>query len=85
MTEQYVRQPIRCWKCKKVFTLLIDTAGNPELSRTCPYCGASFHINLAQYPTTVTTVVRNIGDPQPQEITVFLLPEIIETEQTDNL
>ena len=85
MTEQKVRQSIRCWNCKNVFTLLIDTAGNPELSLTCPYCGASIRSNLAQFPTTVTTVLRNGGDPQPQEITVFVLPEIIETEQPDNL
>jgi len=84
MTEQYVRQPIRCWKCKEVFTLLIDTAGNPELSLTCPYCGASFHINLAKFPITVTTVLKNAGDVQSMEITVFVLPEIIETEQPVN-
>jgi len=85
MTEQKVRQSIRCWNCKNVFTLLIDTAGNPELSLTCPFCGASIHINLAQFPTTVTTVLKNVGDPQPKEMTVFRLPEIIETEQPDKV
>ncbi|MEI6847105.1 MAG: hypothetical protein WCK32_03560 [Chlorobiaceae bacterium] len=85
MTEQNVRQSIRCWQCKEVFTLLIDTAGNPQLSLTCPYCDAPISLNLAQYPTTVTTVVRNGGNAQPKDITVFLLPDMIESQEPTNL
>ncbi len=85
MTDHKVRQAIRCWKCKKVFTLLIDTAGEPELSLTCPFCGAKIHINLAQYPTTITTVLRKAGNSASQDITVFMLPDIIESEPPSTL
>ena len=85
MTEQKVRQPIRCWKCGEVFTLLIDVAGEPELSLTCLYCSAPIQINLAQSPSTVSTVWRLVDKVKPPEHTAFVLPDIIESQEPTNL
>jgi hypothetical protein len=79
-TETQVRRSIRCCLCGQIFTLLIDTAGEPEISLTCLYCGKPLHINLAKYPTTETEVMRIAGDHSPRRMTVYLLPEVLETE-----
>jgi len=80
-TETQVRKKIRCCKCGRIFTLLIDTAGEPEISLTCLYCGASLHINLAKFPTSETEVMRAAGDNDPKTLTVYLLPEVLETTE----
>jgi predicted nucleic acid-binding Zn-ribbon protein len=77
-TETQVRKNIRCCRCGEVFTLLIDTAGEPEISVTCLYCGAPLLINLAKYPKTETEVMRATGEEGPKTVTVYVLPEVLE-------
>ena len=78
-TETQLRKKIRCCKCQQLFTLLIETAGEPELSIACPYCRVPLHINLAKYPKTETEIMRAAGDDAPKTVTVYVLPEVVET------
>jgi predicted nucleic acid-binding Zn-ribbon protein len=82
-TDTQLRKKIRCCKCGEIFTLLIETAGEPELSIACPYCGASLHINLAKYPKTETEIMRVAGDEAPKTVSVYVLPEVLETESNE--
>ena len=79
VTETRVRKNIRCCKCRKLFSLLIDTAGEPEISLTCLHCGAPLHINLAQYPRTETEVMRVAKSDGPKTLTICILPDVLET------
>lgn len=80
-TETEVRKKIRCCKCGHIFSLLIDTAGEPEISVTCLYCGAPLLVNLAKYPKTETEIMRVAGDESPKTLPVYVLPEILDTEE----
>ena len=80
-TDTQVRKKIRCCTCQQIFTLLIDTAGDPEISLSCLYCGVPLHINLAKYPKTETAIMRDAGDSRPKTLTVYLLPEVLEAEE----
>jgi hypothetical protein len=78
-TETQVRKKIRCCKCGQVFSLLIDTAGEPVISVRCLYCDAPLVIDLRKYPTSETEVMRAVGDEGPKTVTVYVLPEVLET------
>jgi phage FluMu protein Com len=78
-TETQLRKKIRCCKCQEIFTLLIETAGEPELSIACPYCGAPLHIDLAKYPKTETQIMRAAGEDVPKTVAQYVLPEVLET------
>jgi hypothetical protein len=78
-TETQVRKKIRCCKCGQVFSLLIDTAGEPVISVRCLYCDAPLIIDLRKYPTTETEVMRAAENDAPKTVTVYLLPEVLET------
>lgn len=81
-TDTELRRKIRCCKCGEIFTLLIDTAGEPEISLSCLYCGVPLHINLAKYPKTKTEVMRDAGGSRTKTLTVYRLPEVLEAEET---
>jgi len=74
-----LRKKIRCCKCGKIFSLLIDTKGEPERSVACLYCGAPLLINLAKYPKTETQVMRAADGDGMKMVPVFELPEVLET------
>jgi hypothetical protein len=78
-TETQVRKKIRCCKCREIFSLLIETAGEPVISVRCLYCDASLHINLTKYPKTETEIMRTAGEDAPKTVSVYVLPEILET------
>lgn len=78
-TETEIRKKIRCCKCQQIFSLLIDTAGEPERSVSCLYCGAPLLINLAKYPKTETQVMRAAEGDGMKMVPVFELPEVLET------
>jgi hypothetical protein len=78
-TETQVRKKIRCCKCREIFSLLIYTAGEPVISVRCLYCDASLIIDLRKYPTTETEVMRAAGEDAPKTVSVYVLPEILET------
>lgn len=78
-TETQVRKKIRCCKCGEIFSLLIDTAGEPVISVRCLYCDAALIIDLRKYPTTETEVMRAAGDESPKRLAVYVLPEVLET------
>lgn len=80
-TETEVRKKIRCCKCGHTFSLLIETAGEPEISVTCLYCGAPLLVNLAKYPKTETEVMRVAGDDGAKIVTIYALPEVLETTE----
>ena len=80
-TETQIRKKIRCCKCQEIFTLLIETAGEPELSIACPYCGAALHINLAKYPKTETEIMRAAESDEPKTVSMYVLPEVLETNE----
>lgn len=80
-TDTELRRKIRCCKCGEIFTLLIDTAGEPEISLSCLYCGVPLHINLAKYPKTETEVMRDAGGSSMKTLTVYMLPEVLEAEE----
>lgn len=80
-TETQVRKNIRCCKCHRIFTLLIETAGEPELAIACPFCGTRLHINLARYPKTEIEVMRGVEGDGLKTMTVFVLPEVLETAE----
>ncbi|TNJ37180.1 hypothetical protein FGF66_11020 [Chlorobaculum thiosulfatiphilum] len=80
-TETQVRKKIRCCKCGEVFTLLIDTAGEPVISVRCLYCDAPLSIDLRKYPTSETEIMRVAGDESPKTMTVYVLPEILDSEE----
>jgi len=80
-TDTEVRKKIRCCKCDHVFSLLIDTAGGPEISVTCLYCGAPLLINLAKHPKTETQVMRVAGDEEIKTLMVYVLPDQLETNE----
>jgi len=82
-TDTQVRKNIRCGKCHRLFSLLIDAAGEPELSVTCLYCGVPLHINLAKYPKTETKVMRLAESDGPEILTVYMLPEVLEAEPVE--
>ena len=73
------RQKIRCWNCTRIFSLLIDTAGETTLTKACPYCHASLKLDLGGEEQNIVTVMRGAAKSQPQEITVYQLPEILES------
>ena len=79
MQESMKRQKILCWQCKEIFSLLIDTAGEPTLARECPYCHAALRLDFCGEPQNIITVMRGTARLQPQEITVYQLPEILES------
>ncbi len=79
MQESMKRQKIECWQCKRIFSLLIDTAGEPMLLRECPYCHAPLKLAFGGESQHVITVMRGAARSQPQEITVYQLPEILES------
>ena len=76
-TGTEVRKKIRCCKCGKVFSLIIDMAGEPEIYVTCLYCSAPLLINLAKYPKTESEIMRATGDDAPKNVTVYVLPEVL--------
>jgi|APMed6443717190_1056831.scaffolds.fasta_scaffold02420_2 hypothetical protein len=80
-TETEVRKKIRCCKCGHIFSLLIDTAGEPEISVTCLYCGAPLLVNLAKYPKTETEIMRVAGNDGAKTVTIYTLPEVLETTE----
>ncbi|NTW54063.1 MAG: hypothetical protein HGB15_04755 [Chlorobaculum sp.] len=82
-TETQVRKKIRCCKCQRIFTLLIDTAGEPVISVRCLYCDASLVIDLRKYPTTETEIMRATGNESSKTVTVYVLPDILETEGSE--
>ena len=79
MENTMKRQKIRCWQCKEIFSLLIDTAGEPTLTKACPYCHAPLKLAFGGEPQNIFTVMRGAARSQPQEITVYQLPEILES------
>jgi hypothetical protein len=79
-TETQLRKKIRCCKCQEIFTLLIETAGEPVISVRCLYCDASLVIDLRKYPTSETEVMRAAESDAPKTFTVYVLPEVLETE-----
>ena len=79
MQESMKRQKIRCWQCKETFSLLIDTAGEPTLTKACPYCHAVLKLAFGGEPQNIITVMRGAARSQTQEITVYQLPEILES------
>jgi len=79
--ETEVRKKIRCCKCQQIFTLLIDKAGEPEISVTCLYCSAPLLINLDKHPKTETQVMRVAGDEEMKTLMVYVLPEQLETSE----
>lgn len=80
-TETEIRKKIRCCKCGNIFTLLIDTAGEPVISVRCLYCATPLVIDLRKYPTSETEVMRVAGDESPKTLPVYVLPEILDTEE----
>lgn len=80
-TDTEVRKKIRCCKCGKVFSLLIDAAGEPERSVACLYCGASLLVNLAKYPKTETQIMRAAEGDGVKSVTVDAWPEVLETTE----
>ena len=79
MQESMKRQKIECWQCKRIFSLLIDTAGEPTLTKACPYCHAPLKLAFGGEPQNIITVMRGAPRSQPQEITVYQLPEILDS------
>ena len=79
MENTMKRQKIECWQCKRIFTLLIDTAGEPTLTKACPYCHAPLKLAFGGEPQNIITVMRGAARSQTQEITVYQLPEILES------
>ena len=72
MPEQMKRKKIRCYNCGEIFTLLMDIAGEPTRSITCPFCGASLTVTLAKYPKKVITVYRtDVGGSSTTEMVVY--------------
>jgi hypothetical protein len=57
MQESMKRQKIECWKCTRIFSLLIDTAGEPTLTRECPYCHAPLKLDFGGEPQNIVTVM----------------------------
>ncbi|MBN1929290.1 MAG: hypothetical protein JW764_07090 [Chlorobiaceae bacterium] len=80
-TETQLRKKIRCCKCGKVFSLLIDTEGEPVILVRCLYCDAPLIIDLRKYPQTVTQVLRAPESDGPKTVTVYVLPEVLETSE----
>lgn len=80
-TDTQVRKNIQCCKCGKLFTLLIDTAGEPERFVSCLYCGSPLVIKPGKYPKTESHVMRAPGDKASTTVTMYLLPEVLETEE----
>ena len=78
-TETQLRKKIRCCKCGQIFTLLIETAGEPVISVRCLYCDAPLVIDLRKYSTTETEIMRAAESDAPKTLTVYVLPEILET------
>lgn len=74
-------QNIRCWKCGKIFSFVIDTTGKPTLTLSCPHCYALLTVNLAAYPGKVITVMVVAGEQRPKEKTVYELPDVLESEK----
>ena len=64
---------------QRVFSLLIDIAGEPTLTRACPYCHAPLKLDFCGESQNIITVMRGAARSQPQEITVYQLPEILES------
>ncbi len=79
MQESMKRQKIRCWQCKEIFSLLIDTAGEPTLTRECPYCHAPLKFAFGGEPQNIVTLMRGSAQSQSQERTLYQLPEILES------
>ena len=79
MQNNMKRQNIRCWKCKELFSLLIDISGEPTLTLTCPYDGAPLTINLSANPRKDIIVMRQADKTDSMVITVYDLPEILES------
>ncbi|TLU88443.1 MAG: hypothetical protein FDX21_00075 [Chlorobium sp.] len=73
------RQKIECWQCKRIFSLLLDTAGEPTLIRECPYCHASLKLDFGGEQQNFITIMRGVPRTQPQENTVYQLPEILKS------
>ncbi len=81
MQNNMKRQNIRCWKCKELFSLLIDISGEPTLTLTCPYCGTPLTINFAANPRKDIVVMRQADQGDSKVITVYDLPEILESTE----
>jgi len=60
-TDTQVRKNIQCCKCGKIFTLLIDTAGEPERFVSCLYCGSPLIIKPGNYSKTESHVMRSFS------------------------
>ncbi len=81
MQNKKQSQKICCWKCNKISSHDIDMAGEPTLILTCPFCRASFVINLAPFQRQETFIYRNALSNSMQSqmpgIKTYDLPEIL--------
>ncbi|HHS84334.1 MAG TPA: hypothetical protein ENK38_05325 [Gammaproteobacteria bacterium] len=75
------RLRLKCWKCDKTFALTMDIAGQPLISKECPFCGARCTIDLNPYRQSTTEVLRGTEIDLQKE--TLHLPEEIPTANPD--